>query len=500
MNEKRDPLLEHPASSFLPQQNLEDREGPKYVSSPMSHSEDKHYHDREKTYYRDESYRHNSKRAMENWARLQKHVRGGEFLLLMGGGAGGHSSSLHLLPQHKDQKKARAAFLKDLNFSLTQCLVALGLHILVAIIAFSFIFEGWTVIDSIYFAVTTFFTIGFGDLYPQSSQIAKMFTCFYALAGVTCLGIAIGVVGSNMVETEERAIQDASQAAKNRAMALFSTEAPQFEVKGGNVSIRDASAKRRWFGINCLPAPFQCMRTPSQCNKWLHGPGRGAYRFLASSVIVVAVLFAFGVVVAQDPAIDSSEVFYFLLITSTTCGFGDIAPVSQESRLATALFIPFAVGAMGHWMAIVARFIIETRQIAFRRNLETRGLTMADLEAMDDNGDGNVTLVEYLEFMLIAMNKVDRALIDDLRQNFAFLDVDGTGVLSKEDLIEAARRKLKHTSRKLELAQYKKDLVRKAEASRAAKDRDFWHRRAGMSLFDIFKSGSLDEHKETELV
>ena len=43
--------------------------------------------------------------------------------------------------------------------------------------------EGWSVIDSVYFAVVTGMTIGYGDLVPQSS-ISKIFTIFYALLAV----------------------------------------------------------------------------------------------------------------------------------------------------------------------------------------------------------------------------------------------------------------------------------------------------------------------------
>ncbi|HEX6338557.1 MAG TPA: potassium channel family protein [Jiangellaceae bacterium] len=43
--------------------------------------------------------------------------------------------------------------------------------------------EGWSVIDSIYFAVVTGLTIGYGDLVPQYS-ISKIFTICYALIAV----------------------------------------------------------------------------------------------------------------------------------------------------------------------------------------------------------------------------------------------------------------------------------------------------------------------------
>jgi hypothetical protein len=36
-------------------------------------------------------------------------------------------------------------------------------YVLIAVIAYSFIFEHWSIIDSIYFAVSTFTTVGYGE-------------------------------------------------------------------------------------------------------------------------------------------------------------------------------------------------------------------------------------------------------------------------------------------------------------------------------------------------
>jgi Ca2+-binding EF-hand superfamily protein len=46
---------------------------------------------------------------------------------------------------------------------------------------------------------------------------------------------------------------------------------------------------------------------------------------------------------------------------------------------------------------------------------------------MDLNGDGKVAWFEFLEFMLVAMKKVDPELLDELRAYFDRLDVDNNG-------------------------------------------------------------------------
>ena len=84
---------------------------------------------------------------------------------------------------------------------------------------------------------------------------------------------------------------------------------------------------------------------------------------------------------------------------------------------------------------------MEHRQNQIERVYHNRELTERDLEVMDEDGDGEVTYAEFLEFMLLAMDKVDRPLLDQLKRHFAKLDVDGTGSLDKDDLEEIQRRK-----------------------------------------------------------
>ncbi len=46
--------------------------------------------------------------------------------------------------------------------------------------------EGWTLLDAIYFSITTLATVGYGDLAPQTA-LGKVFTIFYILIGIGML-------------------------------------------------------------------------------------------------------------------------------------------------------------------------------------------------------------------------------------------------------------------------------------------------------------------------
>jgi hypothetical protein len=53
-------------------------------------------------------------------------------------------------------------------------------------------YEKWSLVDSLYFSVTTIATVGYGDLHP-TTPISKVFTIFYIFFGV---GIGIFIFSS----------------------------------------------------------------------------------------------------------------------------------------------------------------------------------------------------------------------------------------------------------------------------------------------------------------
>jgi voltage-gated potassium channel len=57
--------------------------------------------------------------------------------------------------------------------------------------------EGWSVVDALYFSVTTLTTVGLGDLAPKTT-LGKIFTVIYIFAG---LSIIVGFIETVAKET-----------------------------------------------------------------------------------------------------------------------------------------------------------------------------------------------------------------------------------------------------------------------------------------------------------
>ncbi len=59
--------------------------------------------------------------------------------------------------------------------------------------------EDWSYITSFYFSAVSLTTVGYGDLYP-TSEISRLFTAFYVLGGTAIVVVALGFIGSNLLE------------------------------------------------------------------------------------------------------------------------------------------------------------------------------------------------------------------------------------------------------------------------------------------------------------
>lgn len=61
--------------------------------------------------------------------------------------------------------------------------------------------EHWSILDSVYFCVTTVATVGYGDLTP-TRDVSKLFTSFFAVLGVVIIGSALAHVVMEFFEGE----------------------------------------------------------------------------------------------------------------------------------------------------------------------------------------------------------------------------------------------------------------------------------------------------------
>jgi voltage-gated potassium channel len=87
----------------------------------------------------------------------------------------------------------RDAWRSDVAFRM---LLALVVSLLVSGTTFFTLVEGWSVLDSFYFSVTTLTTVGFGDPAPTTA-LGKIFTILYIFVGLGVIGGFINVLAKH---------------------------------------------------------------------------------------------------------------------------------------------------------------------------------------------------------------------------------------------------------------------------------------------------------------
>jgi voltage-gated potassium channel len=74
--------------------------------------------------------------------------------------------------------------------------------------------EGWRLLDSLYFAVVTLTTIGYGDLTP-ATDAGKLFTIAYTLLGIGVIAAFVTAIATR-ARREEEAARPAREARRRR--------------------------------------------------------------------------------------------------------------------------------------------------------------------------------------------------------------------------------------------------------------------------------------------
>lgn len=98
--------------------------------------------------------------------------------------------------------------------------------------AFYHTFEGWSLLDSLYFSVITLATVGYGDFSPKTA-IGKLFTICYIFMG-------FGLVVALLTRFSEALVQSEREAAERRRQRR--TESRKLRAAMGTTSVDHGQA------------------------------------------------------------------------------------------------------------------------------------------------------------------------------------------------------------------------------------------------------------------
>jgi potassium channel subfamily K len=283
------------------------------------------------------------------------------------------------------------------------------LYIGIGVVFYSFILDTkLTVIDSVYFSVAIFTTVGYGDISADSTNAGMIFTIFFALYGIIILGIFLGILGNIAVERQERLNEEVKKRTSDAYLNSLSQGRPQPDHDQEQIeeSIEDTD-------YSFLSELYKIGKE-QRMN------------------IVVLTAFAIPVIILEKWSIVKG--IYWLVITSTTIGLGDEYPEHEWSKFVCIFYVPLAVAFGGAFLGNIATSYVDKRNDAMEAQFLNRALNESALEKMDTNDDNTVTKDEFLVYMLKTLAKVEQSDIDKILELFDKLDKDNSGSLTRDDI------------------------------------------------------------------
>jgi hypothetical protein len=249
-------------------------------------------------------------------------------------------------------------------------------------------------------------TCGYGDKEP-TTVAGKIFTIFFAIYGVIILGVFIAIFGAYISEAQTRAMKRFQRKHHNQMMdTMFrqSSRRPDLEETGfwkDHVSLGD-----------------------------------DIWKVLRAESPLIFLVGIMAMILGVREGWDWTSTLYFCIMAATTTGYGDYTPTNQLDKLYCVILLPLAVAVFGEILGRIANIYIQRKQRVAQTKFLHRSLTLCDIRNMDSDDDGRVDMSDFLCFMLIALQKVDRRTIDELKTIFRSLDTNGNGFLEEADLDE----------------------------------------------------------------
>jgi potassium channel subfamily K len=313
----------------------------------------------------------------------------------------------------------------SLGFTIRECVVSIGAYLLMGVLAYSVVFEKWSIIDALYFSVTTFTTVGYGDLGPSSIG-GKVFTCLFGLGGIMFLGAALASIGANLVEAEVAAMAAARKISSGKVLNVFEgmTNPLAFRNRNSTTSVECETATQQ------LDQQEPTNMQKVEQDTWKITAREVFYKYAP----IFGLLFMGGVSIGRLEGWSWMDSMYYAIITAGTVGYGDFSPHSRAARLLACLFLPVSVAAVGEVLSSFASAIVKKRRSKFYQQLVETELTMEDLAKMDSDKNGQVSRLEYVEFMLVQMKLVEPEVLQELSDQFTSLDLTKSDYLAKADL------------------------------------------------------------------
>ena len=277
-----------------------------------------------------------------------------------------------------------------------------------------------------YFAMASITTVGYGDVVVNSgpgirATIAKLFVLSFNIYAVCISVSALGIIAKLALAQEKKIMARAKERARQQFIHMFDIE----EDKDSEEEDEEDDEQCSW-AEKVIDDKNKC-DMPDNPRSII-----GALRqSLQSNLFNFIVLGFIAALLKRVEGWSLIDILYYWNCTATTIGFGDVCPSTQIGRLLAIVFIPLSVVTLGETIASVFAFVNGRLAAKAEKDFLRREITLSDLDYLDVNDDGKVCELDFITFMLVAMQKVDSKTMKDLQHLFHALDAGKDGYLQK---------------------------------------------------------------------
>jgi len=315
--------------------------------------------------------------------------------------------------------------------AMLMSIAAFLLYTIIGTVVFANWVDGWSTVDALYYTVATFTTVGYGDLSPVTPG-QRVFGIFFAIFGIIVLGnVALGIVFDQLINSFQKARKENANSTKRNLMNKFEQKSMSNSSMKNGLGSDDGKSEGKHPDSSSLRKEASPLKEEEKEQRlWLNS--------ITNLVLVAVGIILPAVIIGIIEGWSVIDILYFASITATTIGYGDLSPQTLSTRLIAVFYLPFCISIMAKIFSDITTTFMEKRAQEAEEEFYDRKLTKDDLKAMDIAKNGDVSVGEFLEFMLVTMNKVDSEDIKELKDLYSALDTDADGSLTLNDLHQYA--------------------------------------------------------------
>ena len=267
-----------------------------------------------------------------------------------------------------------------------------------------------TFLDGLYWAVCTATTIGYGD-FVGTTTASKVFVCIYVLVSVGAVGGLLSSLVDRLADRQQKLLVAAVSAASRLSPSAA-------EAKDG-VAEDDASGAA---GGTAADGGSAAQLLALQ---------RG---FFASVLVLGITLAVGGIVYGRLLSLSFIDTVYFLVVTASTTGYGDVVPTSPAGKAFAVVFLLVASLGFARTVGDWVEWRLGVQQARLRQQLLADRMSRSAFAEADEDGDGQIDEMEYLTAVLVGLGKTTREDVAIIRRRFAELDSDGSGGIDTHEI------------------------------------------------------------------